>query len=325
MDAPFDRGEVDRASLDATERLRARLSGKPMAPPPPRRSAVPWVLAGGLFVFTAGMIANPWFERSIRTRLSFDTAPVTIPVKAPVTATPTPVPAIVAPANEPASERLARAEAKVESNGDQLAHDAERLDTLTRDVAAIGARVDAEAGRTEAASTAAIAAADRAQGMIAVLLAREAIEAGRPLQGVEAILRQSFEARYPQAVAAIAALDAAPVTLPALQRDFARLRPVAADARRDWWQTLTASVRTLVTRSDAAPEVPHDAAAAALARGDVAAAVNHLRRLPEPRSAPVTAWLAAAERLRAGTAALTTLETAAIMAPVPRPATMSAP
>ena len=238
MDAPFDRGEIDRASLDATERLRARLSGRPMAPPPPRRSVVPWVIAGGLFVFTAGMIANPWFERSIRTRLSFDTKAVM--------AAPTAAPVIMAPGTEPApepapelapelaAERLARTEAKVESSVEQLARDADRIDTLTRDVAAIGARVDAEAGRTEAASTAAIAAADRAQGMIAILLAREAIEAGRRLNGVEPILRQSFAARYPQAVAAIAALGNAPATLPALQRDFARLRPVAADARRDW-------------------------------------------------------------------------------------------
>ena len=309
MDAPFDRGEIDRASLDATERLRARLSGRPTPPPPPRRSVLPWVLAGGLFVFTAGMIANPWFERSIRTQLRFAN-PVVAAAPTPATA-----PNIAAPVGAAASERLARTEARVESSVDQLARDAERIDGLTRDVAALDARVDAETGRTEAASAAAIAAADRAQAMIAILLAREAISAGRRLNGVEAVLRQSFDARYPQAVAAISALGNAPVTLPALQRDFARLNPVMADARLDWWQSLTASVRTLVTRPADTAQAPHDAAAAALARGDVAAAINHLRRLPEPRSAAVVAWLAAADRLQAGTAALTTLETAAIMVP----------
>jgi hypothetical protein len=311
MDAPFDRGEIDRASLDATERLRARLSGRPVTPPPPRRSVLPWVIAGGLFVFTAGMIANPWFERSIRTRLALDPAVVT------ATPTPAAVPVTVAPVADPAAERLARTEAKVESSVDQLARDAERIDTLTRDVASIEARVDAETDRTEAASAAAIAAAERAQGMIAILLAREAIESGRRLDGVEAVLRQSFEARYPQAVAAISALGVAPVTVPALQRDFARLNPVATGARLDWWQTLTAGVRTLVTRPTGPSQAPHEAAAAALGRGDVAAASNHLRRLPEPRSASVIAWLAAADRWQAGMAALTTLETAAIVAPVP--------
>ena len=305
MDAPFDRGEIDRASLDATERLRARLSGRPAAPPPVRRSALPWVLAGALFVFTAGMIANPWFERSIRTRLSFSTTGIT-PAAA---VAPAPVPAIVPPTAAPAAERLARAEAQVESSADQLERDAERIDTLTRDVAAIGARVDTETERTEAASAAATAAADRAQGMIAILLARDAIVAGRRLNGVEAVLSQSFEARYPQAVAAVAALGNAPVTLPALQRDFARLRPIKPGAGLDWWQTLTRSVR--------AAAAAHDAAAAALARGDIAAAANHLRRLAEPRSAAVAGWLASADRLQAGMAALTTLETAAIMAPVP--------
>ena len=314
MDAPFDRGEIDRASLDATERLRARLSGRPVTPPPPRRGVLPWVLAGGLFVFTAGMIANPWFERSIRTQLPFASPAVTAtPVAAPVTVAPV-----------PASERLARTEARVESSVDQLARDAERIDALTGDVAAISARIDAETGRTEAASSAAIAAADRAQSMIAILLARQAVESGRRLDGVDAVLRQSFEARYPQAVAAISALGTAPVTLPALQRDFARLNPVVTGARLDWLQTLTASVRTLVSQpADTAP-APHDAAAASLARGDVAAAVNHLRRLPEPKSTAVVAWLAAAERLQRGTAALTTLETAAIMAPVPVPVSVAA-
>lgn len=311
MDAPFDRGEVDRASLDATERLRARLSGRPATPPPPRRSVMPWVLAGGLFVFTAGMIANPWFERSIRTRLSFDPAAET------TTPAPTAVPVVAVAVAEPAAERLARTEARVDASVDQLEHDAERIDTLTRDVAAIEARVDTEAERTEAASAAAVAAADRAQGMIAILLTREAIDSGRRLNGVEAVLRQSFEARYPQAVAAISVLGAAPVTVPALQRDLARLNFAVAGARLDWWQTLTASVRTLVTRPAGASQTPHDAASAALARGDVAAAANHLRRLPEPKSSAVMAWLAAADRWQAGMVALTTLETAAIVAPVP--------
>ena len=320
MDAPFDRGEIDRASLDATERLRARLSGRPTTPPPQRRSVLPWVIAGGLFVFTAGMIANPWFERSIRTRLAFDTAVTATPNPATSGVAPIEAPPMTAtPVAEPEAERLARTEAMVEANVDRLAREGERIDSLTRDVATVAARVDTETSRTEAASAAAIAAAERAQAMIAVLLAREAIEAGRRLNGVEAVLRQSFEARYPQAVAAIGALGAAPVTVPMLQLGLARLNPATTGARLDWWQTLTASVRTLVTRPAGETQAPYDAAAVVLARGDVAAAANHLRRLPEPKSPAVIAWLAAADRWQAGMAALTTIETAAIVAPVPIP------
>lgn len=318
MEPPFDRGEIDRASLDATERLRARLAGRPAASaPPPQRSVLPWVLAGGLFVFTAGMIANPWFERSVRGQLPFGkaetvaTAPVTPPSSVAV-------PAL--PAVEPAGERLARTEAKIETSTEQLARDAERIDRLTSEVAALSAHVEAETGRSEAASKTAIAAADRAQGMIAVLLARQAIESGRRLNAVEPVLRQSFEARYPQAVAAVTALGAAPVTMVSLRRDFAGIVPTTTGAGLDWWQSLTEAVRSVVSRPGEAPLAPREAAAAALARGDIAAAAAQLRRLPEPRTAAVTAWLASAERWQAGTAALTTLETAAIMPPPPPPA-----
>jgi hypothetical protein len=319
MESPFDRGEIDRASLDATERLRARLAGRPVTPAPaPRRSVLPWVLAGGLFVFTAGMIANPWFERSVRGQLPFGKVETVATV--PVT---TAAPAVDAPAAAiPAGERLARTEAKIETSTEQLARDAERIDRLTSEVAALSARVAAETGRSEAASLTAIAAADRAQGMIAVLLARQALEAGRRLNGIEPVLRQSFETRYPQAVNAVSALGNAPVTLATLRRDFMGLNPPSNGAGLDWWQSLTAAVRSVVTRPGDAPQAPREAAAAALARGDVAAAANQLRRLPEPRPVAVSAWLAAADRWQAGMAALTTLETAAIMPPAPRPVTV---
>ena len=311
MDAPFDRGEIDRASIDATDRLRARLSGRPpTAVPEPRRRVLPWVLAGSLVVFTAGMIASPWFERSVRGRLPFDDKPA-------VTAVVMPAPAVANPGGTiPAGERLARTEARIESSADQLARDGERIDTLTRDVAGLSAQVAAETGRTEAASAAAIVAADRAQGMIAILLAHQAIEAGRNLGGGEAVLRQTFEGRYPQAVAAVAALGAAPVTVARLQRDFARIDPATSGAGSDWWTAMTEAVRSAVTRPTDGPTAPREAAAAALARGDVAAAANQLRGLPKPQSAAITSWLASADRLLAGTAALTTLETAAITLPV---------
>ncbi|KAB7647700.1 hypothetical protein [Polymorphobacter fuscus] len=325
MDPAFDRGEIDRASLDATERLRARLSGRPPAQAPtPRRSVLPWVLAGSLFVFSAGMIANPWFERSVRSQLPF----------AATTATPVGNAGEVkklqaridqlesqgaASVGLPAGERLARTEARVEANAEHLTRDSERIDKLTSEIAALTGRVEADTGRTEAAALAATAAADRAQGMIGVLLARQAIEAGRRLGGIEMVLRQAFEARYPQAVAAVAALGAAPVTLTGLRRDFAGLNAAPEGAGQDWWQTLTEAVRSAVTRPGDAPVAPRDAAAAALARGDVAAAARHLRRLPEPRPGAINAWLAAADRWQAGMAALTTLETAAVTVPTVPP------
>jgi hypothetical protein len=321
MDAPFDRGEIDRASLDATERLRARLSGQPpKTTPAPRRAVLPWVLAVSLFVFTAGMIANPWFERSVRGQLPFVGAPVTTEAAAEATE----VRKLQARIDQlentgggaigaPAGERLARTEAKIETSAAQLAHDGERLDSLTSEVGGLTAKVNAETGRTEVAAAAAVAAAERAQGMIAVLLARQAIESGRRLNTVELVLRQSFETRFPQAVSDVVALGTAPVTLMSLRQSFPARALKANGAGLDWWQTLRQAVRSALTHSEDVLQSPDEAAAAALASGNVATAAKQLRRLPEPRSAATAAWLASADRLQAGTTALTTLETAAIM------------
>lgn len=334
MDAPFDRGEVDRASLDATERLRARLSSRPTAPAPPRRSGViAWTLAAGLFVFSAGMIANPWFENEVRGRLPFAAdagapevaglaerlaaletrgLPGGAAAASPGAAAEAAAEAAAAPA---AAERLARTEERVETSSDQLAREADRIDRLTGEVARLTALIESDRLRSEAASTAATSAAARAEAMLALVLARRAIEAGRPLGAIEAPLRQGFEPRYPGAVAAVTALGAAPVTLATLARDFDRLRPAigaaAPGARRNWWQTLVGTVEASVTSGQAAAAAGWpDAAAAALARGDSAAAAAAVRRLGPPRNPAVRDWLAAVDRRTAGLAGLATLEAA---------------
>ena len=334
MEAPFDRGEVDRASLDATERLRARLSGRPIAPAPRRsRSILPWAFAGALFVFSAGMIATPWFESTVRGKLPF------VGVAAPQPADTAEIKALrdrlaqlesrAGNAGAPMpSERLARAEGQVETNTDQIARESDRIDRLTSDVAAMGAAQAADRAREDSAVATAIVAADRAQGMLTLVLARRAIETGRPFGTLDAALRRSFEARYPDAVKSVAALGSAPVTLATLRRDFAALGPAigappTATARQSWWDTLTTKISQAVsTPLGNAPQSPSETANAALLRGDYLAAANHLRRLPLPRSAALVNWLAAVDRLQAGSQALATLETAMALAP---PAIVAAP
>lgn len=328
MEAPFDRGEVDRASLDATERLRARLSSRPASvDTAPRRGILPWVLAGGLFVFIAGMIANPWFESSVRGRLPFAQGKVvadsgelaainerlariegTSQVASPVVQT----------------ERLARTEAQIETSTDQIARESSRIDKLTREVAGLSAKVEAEQGRTEAAQSATEAAALRAESMLTLVLVQRAIESGRPLGALETPLRRSFELRYPDAVKAVVALGTAPVTPKTLERDFSVMAPALSGrpvpgTKVSWWDALTGTVSAAVSPASPGrgPQGPVDTAAAALARGDVAAAVAQLRRLP--RSQALNVWLANAARWQAGSAGLTTLETAVVM-PLPEPA-----
>lgn len=323
MDAPFDRGEVDRASLDATERLRARLSSRPVAPPArPGRGFLPWAIAGALFVFVAGMIANPWFEAQVRNKLPFTAAVTSKPADNAEIAvlrqqlarleTPTAAP--------PPSERLARTEARIETSSDQIARDAERIDRLTAEIATLSATHEADRARTEAANANAIAAAERAQTMLTLVLVRRAVDAGQPLGPLDAALRRAFEASQPNAVKAVAALGTAPVSLASLRRGFNTVRPIigarpTADQRQSWWETLTTTISAAVSSpAPGSPLAAPEAANAALARGDYVAAANHLRRLPAPRPRALANWLAAADRLHAGNQALAMLETTTLLA-----------
>ncbi|WP_426167073.1 hypothetical protein [Sandarakinorhabdus sp. DWP1-3-1] len=324
MDAPFDRGEVDRASLDATERLRARLSSAPRPSQQARsRSSLPWVIAGGLFVFVAGMLANPLFESTIRSQLPFaaEILPTATVAEAEVSTLQARLAQLEARAGVASAaapvERLARTEAKIETSTDQIARDAERIDKLAADMAALQATVAAERARGEVAATTAITAADRAQGMLTLVLVRRAIDSGRPLGALDPVLRRSFEARYPQAVQQVIALGAAPVTIASLRRSFGALRPViggrpAADGRLSWWDALTTTIADAVSRP--ASDSIVDQAGAALERGDIAGAVALLRR-QSPRPAALANWLSAADRWQIGNAALGTLETTTALAP----------
>ena len=340
MEQPIDRGEIDRASLEATERLRSRLTGKPVPAPSRGRPVLPWVLAAALLTFALGLIANPWFEHNVRARLPFAAEARTADPLA-IAALDAKVAALearAAPAAAAAmpSERLAATEARVDSTGDALARDAARIDQLIRDFAALSARVEANGVRIASLSDATRSAADRAQAVLAVQLVRRALDAGRPLGPLDGALRQAFEARYPAAVQAVSALGAAPVTLASLRRDFEAVRrrsggaaPGPAGAGRTWFEALRDTIDgAFAAAPDAAgtqAAAPIDLAAQALARGDTAAAANALRRLPNATRGYALGWIAAADRLRAGGEAMLILETAtALLPPAAGPAALPA-
>lgn len=320
MDAPFDRGEVDRSSIEATERLRARFSGQPPVAAKPRRSSVwPWVIAGGLFVFTAGMIANPWFESGIRSRLPFAAAQPSEAMPDAAAALQDRIARLEAQASPAAPvpvERLARTEAQIETSTDQIARESDRIDRLTSEVAALSATLKADQARSEAATAAAIMAADRAQAMLALVLARQAIDKGRPFGTLDPLVRERFGERYPAAVKAVTALGSAPVTVAGLQREFRIVQPMlggppAAGARVSWWDALTTRLSSVVSPAP----TPVSAAAAALERGDTVGTALLLRRLPGPRPAALTRWLIMADRYNAGIEGLCVLENAVALAP----------
>jgi hypothetical protein len=329
MDAPFDRGEIDRSSIEATERLRARLSGRPPAAAPQRRANVlPWVVAGGLFVFTAGMIANPWFETRVRSGL-----PSAAPAAAPATNSVdvaalqgriAQMEARIGPAAAGVPvERLARTEARIETSTDQIARDADRIDRLTSELATLSATLASERERSEAAVTAATAAADRAEAMLVLVLARRAIDGGRAFGALDPMLRTSFGGRYPAAVKSVAALGAAPVTPETLRRDLEALRgslggAPAAGGRVSWWDALTNTLASVTSTAPAAT-TPLAAATLALQRDDVRTAAAQLRRLPGTRPAALNNWLSAADRLIAGQDGLAVLEAGVLLPPAAPP------
>jgi hypothetical protein len=324
MDPSFDRGEVDRASLEATERLRQRLAEERKTRPASARrpTLLPWIIVVILAVFLAGMLANPWFEARVRDRLPFVPTRAPAPSVAEVQALQDRLALLEARPQvsgdaPPPNERLARTEARVETSTDLLAREADRIDRLTADLATLNARLEADRARDETATTAILSAADRAEAILAVILARRAFEEGRPLGAIDAALRRAFDVRHPAAVNALASFSNSPVRLADLRRELETMSSLdgAAGGRgRSWWDIFGTRVSRLIRPASEADLPPaRSAAAAAMARGDVRAAAAQLRRLPAPRPAALDRWLIAADRYATAEEALRTLETAALI------------
>ncbi|MGL4542618.1 MAG: hypothetical protein ACRCUI_08935, partial [Polymorphobacter sp.] len=177
--------------------------------------------------------------------------------------------------------------------------------------------------------------AQAAQSVLLLAATRRAIESGARLgvavPGAEAGLRARFAGSHAEAVTAVLALGAAPVTPRSLARDLALLAPrltgdvAAADA--GWWDSLTQALSGIVRiretgRPAAAPVDRIAAAQIALAAGNVDGAVMQITGLPADERRYASAWLANAARLRTGLRGLGVLENAAL-APRPVPSALA--
>lgn len=317
MNEPFDRGDINEASLAATERLRARL----MSPPANTartgpRNLLPWTITAVLLAFSVGIIANPWIEQTVRGNLPFMAAAAEndagAAMAARLQALERRLPAAAAPpAPVVASERLAATEARVDSSTDQIERDARRIDQLTAQISQIASRLAVEEAREASLIAAMQSVSDRSEAILTVLLLRRAVDTGRPLDALLPGARRLFEPRYSDAVAALSEYSAAPVTRAGLARDLAGVVDAAqADARPDWWQALSRQVQAVF--SGAASGSATALAQQAIARGDLEGAAARLRASAAARRDPaVRTWLAAAARLRAAEIALIDLEGAA--------------
>ncbi len=338
---PFDPRDATRADLTATrlDRLRAGRVPPPASPP---RAVLAWALTAALLAFALGLIANPWFERSVRSHLP-GFAPTVTPTVADVAALEGRIAVLEArplvkavpagSATDPAvGERVARVEGAMATMSAALPAETARSDKLASDLAALAARVDANAGATAAALDSATATAARAEAMLVAAAVRRQLAAGARLGPLELTLRRDFAAHAAPQVEAIAALGNAPVTLAGLRSGLGALRPAltgsatAPGVARDWWDNLRDSLASIVrpagTTSGTEPSARVERADRDLAAGDVAAAVTEIAALPPVLRARAAAWLSAADRYLVGWRALGELDALLLdpLAPAPPPA-----
>ncbi len=338
---PFDpRPDATRADLSAARLDRLRAGRVPATASPPR-AVLAWTLTAALLAFALGLIANPWFERSVRSHLP-GFAPTVTPTMADVTALETRIAALEArplvravPAGAPADpavgERVARVEGAMATLSAALPAATARSDKLASDLAALAARVDANAGATAAALDSATATAARAEAMLVAAAVRRQLAAGARLGPLELTLRRDFAAHSAPQVEAIAALGTAPVTLASLRAGLAALRPAltgsssAPGSARDWWDNLrdgiAGFVRPAAATSGTDPAARIERADRDLAAGDVGAAVAEIAALPPVLKTRAGPWLSAADRYQAGWRALAELDTLLLDPLPPAPVT----
>ncbi len=204
----------------------------------------------------------------------------------------------------------------------------------TAATAALDARVaglEGRIGQIAARANAAVGNADRAEGLLVAFAARRALDRGVALGYIEALLRERFGERQPQAVATIIAAARQPVTLEELQAGLADAgeKLTGGGPNESWLDGVRRELASLVIVRRANVPSPDPADRLARARrqveaGHVTAALAEVARMPGRDSA--AGWIAAARRYAAARDALDVIETAALLEPrASRPAIEATP
>lgn len=177
-------------------------------------------------------------------------------------------------------------------------------------------------GRLEREQQVAAGNASRADRLLVAVAARRALDRGVSLGYLEGLLRDRFAANQRLAVAEVIRASRRPVTLERLRSELARLEgdleappPSVGLAER-----IRAELGSLVTvrRAGTPSTVPTERlerAEAALEAGQVDVALAEVLRMPG--QARARTWVADAGRYVAARRALDTIETAALLEPVP--------
>ena len=183
---------------------------------------------------------------------------------------------------------------------------------MTDDIAARIAAIEGRLARAEASGGSGGAGLNtQLNRVMLALAARRAIETGRGLGGLQGEFERQFGADAPYLVAAIASAAKQPVTLTALNSEFAALAPALSGSGDKWWARISNSFSNLVTVRDGKTKSDDPAALVAQAKaalniGNVAAAVEAVSQTPNRATA--VDWMAKAKRYAAAIQAVDALE-----------------
>jgi hypothetical protein len=286
-------------------------------PQPAGRSLLPWLLVLVVGLLGVALATSPALRQAAMSRLVGTPGEAVEPPAAP-----TPAERVQAQAAELAQLRQRLEHSETRANTPPAPGSIEALTAMNQRIDALTRRMDT----LDRQSGAALANADRAEGMLLALAARRAIETGRPLGVIEGMLRDRFGGSQPRAVTTLITAAQQPVTLPQLTSDFTRLAPALREGDRDGTAGLWTTIRTelgslfVVRRTGDQPTSVAeriDFAEARLELGDVAGALDQLNRLPAPVRGIGQTWGERARRYVAAREALDALETVALLAPAP--------
>lgn len=157
----------------------------------------------------------------------------------------------------------------------------------------------------------------QSEAMMIATAARRAVETGSPLGNLDGQLQQRFGAVAPAAVTRVINAAARPITLSALQSEFAEFGDtlLTADADTGLWNNFQREMRGLfVLRRGPptanAPVSRMDRARQFVSSGDIASAIDQIA--PLPGAARAANWLARARTFVTTRQALDVIERAAI-------------
>ncbi len=187
------------------------------------------------------------------------------------------------------------------------------------------AELEARLARVETAAERVEGSAGRADALLVAFAARRAVERGVPLGYLEPILLDRFGATHQAAVATLLTGSRDPVSLNDLLAEYRGLGPQlrSGAASEGWWSQFQRELGSLIEirqadRPSTQPDARYLRALSLLEGGEVQPALAETMRLPGAPHA--RAWVAKARQYVAVHRALDEIESAALLARSPPPA-----